>query len=715
MLTHLLGGPGYSSLLRIVRKAVCITALLVVSSAGAQTPPVPDILWYEFNESGASLTNYASSPPAGATTATINGAMTQSNAYSATALSLAGTGISGATNYVDTGWSLSTNGDWTMSFFTSNIPAPTSINYVFGDPAVTSFRCFTGGVAGTGNWLLRGTGVTDVLVTGGADANQHMITFVYDSTNAQIRAYLDGTLNNTVAQGVIAFAGGSLHVGAYNTSPGLSGNMADFRFYNHALSATDISNIYNYILHSYYIGGAVSGLASTGLVLQNNGGDDLPIAADGNFTFVTPILDHTGYEVTVSTQPAGQNCTLSNDTGTVSGADITNVSVVCIGVIVAPASLPDSTVGAAYNQTIMAAGGTSPYAFAITSGSLPAGLTLASDGTLSGTPTAGGTFDFIVTATDFNSLQGQQAYELAVDAPTITLLPLVLPDATQNSTYSQPLAASGGTATYTYAVTSGSLPSGISLTTDGLLSGTPTGYGGYNFSVTATDSSTGTGPYAGTAAYTLKIAGATPVISPTALPAATVDGSYSQAITASSGNPAYTFSISAGTLPPGLSLDSGGLLSGTPTTAGTYPFTVEVIDAATSTATQSYSFSVQQASTIVNLSTACQTEFVENQPFTFNATMSGSATGTVDFYNESTSINMCPGVAVAAGSASCTVDNLAVQGSGTSSKFALIAKYNGDTNHLYSTSPELDVTVLSAADVVFRAGFDAESLNCPIE
>src|SRR5262249_34232703 len=154
--------------------------------------------------------------------------------------------------------------------------------------------------------------------------------------------------------------------------------------------------------------------------------------------------------------------------------------------------------------------------------------------------------------------------------------------------------------------------------------------------------------YSGTAAYTLKIAGATPVISPAALPAATVDGSYSQAITANSGNPTYTFSISAGSLPPGLSLDSGGLLSGTPTTAGTYPFTVEVTDAAASTATQAYSFSVQQASTTANLSTTCQTEFVENQPFTFTVAISGnSPSGSVDFYNESTSTNICPGVAVA--------------------------------------------------------------------
>jgi hypothetical protein len=400
----------------------------------------------------------------------------------------------------------------------------------------------------------------------------------------------------------------------------------------------------------------------------------------------------------------------NNQAGVNSGSGYVRV---CTSVTLAPASLPDATVGVPYDQPITGSGGVGPYTFAVTSGSLPAGLTLSSDGVLSGTPMAGGPFNFTITATDASSATGQQSYALTVDAPTITLTPATLPDATQSSSYAQALTASGGTATYTYAVTSGALPDGITLSTDGLLSGTPTGYGSFGFSVTATDSSTGTGPFAGTSAYTLLVTAAKPVISPTVLPAATFNSSYSQAITASSGNPAYTFSISAGTLPAGLSLDSGGLLSGTPTAAGTYPFTVQVIDAASSTATQSYSFSVDKAGTVTNVASDCQTQFVENQPFTFVATVSGTATGSVDFFNGAT--NVCAGVAVVSASASCTVNNLAAQGQGTASTLTLTAAYTGDANYSGSISPDFNVIVLSAADVVFRGGFEAESIDCPIE
>jgi hypothetical protein len=81
---------------------------------------------------------------------------------------------------------------------------------------------------------------------------------------------------------------------------------------------------------TFPIGGNVSGLVGTGLVLQNNGGDDLAIAGDGGFTFVTPIATGAPYNVTVKTQPANptQTCTVTNGTGSVQGA-VTNVAVTC--------------------------------------------------------------------------------------------------------------------------------------------------------------------------------------------------------------------------------------------------------------------------------------------------------------------------------------------------------------------------------------------------
>ena len=79
---------------------------------------------------------------------------------------------------------------------------------------------------------------------------------------------------------------------------------------------------------TYSIGGTISGLSGT-VVLQNNTGDDLTLTADGNFTFLTAVADGAGYEVAVKTQPDGLTCSIASSTGTVSGANVINVSVVC--------------------------------------------------------------------------------------------------------------------------------------------------------------------------------------------------------------------------------------------------------------------------------------------------------------------------------------------------------------------------------------------------
>jgi len=79
----------------------------------------------------------------------------------------------------------------------------------------------------------------------------------------------------------------------------------------------------------YTIGGTVSGLSGT-LVLQNNGGNDLTITADGTFTFSTAFADASTYSVTVKTQPSVQTCTITNGSGTISGKNVTDVSVNCV-------------------------------------------------------------------------------------------------------------------------------------------------------------------------------------------------------------------------------------------------------------------------------------------------------------------------------------------------------------------------------------------------
>ena len=80
---------------------------------------------------------------------------------------------------------------------------------------------------------------------------------------------------------------------------------------------------------SYSIGGTVSGLTGTGLQLQNNGGNTLSVTKNGTFTFSTKLVGGSAYDVTVSTQPTGQTCTPSKNTGTVGSSNVTTVVITC--------------------------------------------------------------------------------------------------------------------------------------------------------------------------------------------------------------------------------------------------------------------------------------------------------------------------------------------------------------------------------------------------
>jgi len=95
---------------------------------------------------------------------------------------------------------------------------------------------------------------------------------------------------------------------------------------------------------TYTIGGSVSGLVTGKTVgLLNNGGDALTVNANGSFTFATALTSGSAYAVTVGTQPVGQVCTVSNGTGTVASANVTNVAVSCVNMISGPTSTGTGT------------------------------------------------------------------------------------------------------------------------------------------------------------------------------------------------------------------------------------------------------------------------------------------------------------------------------------------------------------------------------------
>jgi hypothetical protein len=269
--------------------------------------------------------------------------------------------------------------------------------------------------------------------------------------------------------------------------------------------------------------------------------------------------------------------------------------------ITTPSPLPAGAVGAAYSQTFAATGGTPPYTnWAVVSGALPGGVTLSTGGLLSGTPTASGTFNFTVRVTDTANVLADKAFALTI-SPALTITTASpLPGGAVGAAYSQTFAATGGTPPYTnWAVVSGALPGGLTLSTGGLLSGTPTASGTFNFTVRVTDTASITADKA----FALTISPALTITTPSPLPGGAVGAAYSQTFAATGGTPPYTnWAVVSGALPGGLTLSTGGLLSGTPTASGTFSFTVRVTDSASITADKAFTLTLNPALTITTAS-----------------------------------------------------------------------------------------------------------------
>jgi hypothetical protein len=342
---------------------------------------------------------------------------------------------------------------------------------------------------------------------------------------------------------------------------------------------------------SPYSWSIASGKLPAGLKLASATGSISGIpTSKGNYTFSVKVTD--------SSSAAGSR-----------KADKTTTASMTLPIVAAPtptaltvstSSLPSGTKGKSYSSAVQASGGTTPYAWSVTVGTLPAGLSLASaTGLISGTPTATGTSKVTVTVTDAGSPAQTQSVKLSIviaaPAPTtLTIGTSTLPTGTKGTSYSSALQAGGGTTPYAWSITAGGLPAGLTLTpATGLLSGTPTATGTTSFTAMVTDS----GSPAQTKSVPLSIvvaAAAPPTLTISAsLPSGTAGTAYSNPMTATGGTPAYSWSITAGSLPAGLTLAATtGIISGTPSTSGTSNFTATVSDNSSPAQTTSASTSI---------------------------------------------------------------------------------------------------------------------------
>lgn len=324
--------------------------------------------------------------------------------------------------------------------------------------------------------------------------------------------------------------------------------------YSHSLSAFGGTAPYSF---------SVSGTLPTGITMGPTGLLSGTPSSPGSYAFLAIVTDSTTGDGPYS-------------------ASIPYTLVIAPPSLTLSPSLANATVGQAYVETMSATGGSAPYTFSLASGALPTGLSLGADGSISGTAQEDGAFNFTVSAQDSSPgtpITGSRAYSLIVAPPAITLSPASLPHGRAGGPYSATIVASGGTVPYTYAVT-GPLPAGMTLSSSGLLSGTPTESGAFSFSVTATDASGGTGPHMGTQIHSLDIYNPNFTLQPATLPQATAGQPYSQTVVAGGGTAPYTYSVIAGALPPGLTF-SAGTISGTPTASGSFFVTILARDSTT--------------------------------------------------------------------------------------------------------------------------------------
>ena len=349
-----------------------------------------------------------------------------------------------------------------------------------------------------------------------------------------------------------------------------------------------------------------SGTLPSGLTLNSNSGiiSGTPTAT-GTFSFVAQVSD-AGSPVETTTKPLSITIQPS--------------------LAITTTSLFDRVVNVAYTATLTASGGTTPYTWSISSGTLPSGLTLNSNsGIISGTPTATGTFSFVAQVSDAGSPVETTTKPLSITIqPSLAITTTSLFDRVVNVAYTATLTASGGTTPYTWSIPSGTLPSGLTLNSNsGIISGTPTATGTFSFVAQVSDAGspveTTTKPLSITIQPSL-------AITTTSLFDRVVNVAYTATLTASGGTTPYTWSIPSGTLPSGLTLNSNsGIISGTPTATGTFSFVAQVSDAGSpvETTTKPLSITIQPS---LAITTTSLFDRVVNVAYTATLTASGGTT-----------------------------------------------------------------------------------------
>ncbi|WP_433793802.1 putative Ig domain-containing protein [Actinoplanes sp. CA-252034] len=402
--------------------------------------------------------------------------------------------------------------------------------------------------------------------------------------------------------------------------------------------------------------GAVSFPFSTGVIVT------YPTEqGSANGTPITPLVikaaGGTGtYTWTASGLPAGLS--IDAATGTVSGtptADGAYTAVITATdtagtsgatsfawTIAAAPALPNpgtvhATTGAAMSHQLTATGGKAPYSWLVTG--LPAGLSKSNTGLISGIPTTAGTATLTVTVIDSLKITNTVTFPLTVGPPVTAVSPGARNNTTGTAITNLPLTTDGGTSPYTWTVTG--LPTGLTATTTGVISGTPTTAANATVTATVVDAAGRTA----TTSFTWTVAGPVTITDP-GTQAGTVGTATGLGFAATGGSGGFRWAATG--LPTGLALDATtGAVSGTPTAAGSWTVAVTVTD--TNGATTNLSVVWTVATAVAAITPAAQTS-VAGTAVTLTLTAGGgtapytwTATGLPD------GLNLDPGTGIVTG------------------------------------------------------------------
>ena len=366
---------------------------------------------------------------------------------------------------------------------------------------------------------------------------------------------------------------------------------------------------------------------SDGVSWSVSGGGILSNTTTTSATYTAPAASSAAQTVTVTATSVASSADTASTTLTVPAA-----------VAITTTALVNGAVGSAYTQTLTATGGIPPYSWSLASGTLPSCLTItqsSSGASIGGTPNAGcaGSYQLTFKVTDSGTPTALAAtspqLNLAIAAaPAITFpSPSTLPAATYNVAYSGSVAVvSGGAGALTYSISAGALPTGLQLNSaTGAITGTPTAAGTFAFTVKGVDAFGDSGSLA----FSIAVSYPAITIAPATLPVGYVGSNYTSTTLSASGGSGtgYSWSVASGSaLPAGLSLSTGGVITGKPTAAGTTTFSVKVTDSASNSGTASFSITVN-AGVSITTPASLPTGYVGGSYSKTLAATGGSGTG----------------------------------------------------------------------------------------